>query len=171
MPGERRNRTVWGVGPRGSLSVLGAGFTFIELLSVLVVIGLILIIALPKLNEAFRQRSVVTAADRLVLAHSLARSTALRYGRVAQLHIDPTKTQFWVDVDTSGTGQRQIIGGVQTLSSGGLTFTATRTLLCFDARGLPTTRTGCTAGGDTVVFTLSGRTSSVVVTSLGKVLR
>jgi hypothetical protein len=87
------------------------------------------------------------------------------------LHIEPANTRFYVDVDTSGTGQRAIIGGVQTLNAGGLTFTATRTLLCFDARGMATTRGGCTGGGDTVTFTLGPRTQTVTVTSLGKVLR
>ena len=148
-----------------------AGFTLIQLLIVLVLLSLMLLIAIPKLNSAFRQRTVSTAADRLVLAHTLARSTALRYGRVAQLHIDPATTSFWVDVDTTGAGQRQIIGGVQSVAVPGLTLTATRQLLCFDARGLATTRGGCTGGADTVVITLSERSSTVIITSLGKVLR
>jgi Tfp pilus assembly protein FimT len=147
------------------------GFTIIQLITVFVMFSLMLLIAIPKLNSAFRQRSVSTGSDRLVLAHTLARSTALRYGRVAQLHIDPTNKSFWVDVDTTGAGQREIIGGVQTVAVPGLTLTATRQLLCFDARGLATTRGGCTGGADTVVFTLSERSSTVIITSLGKVLR
>ena len=158
-------------GSGGSVEPVGNGFTLTELIIVLVMFAMLAAVAVPKVMEAFRQRSVMTAADRLVLAHTLARSTALRYGRVAQLHIEPANTRFYVDVDTSGTGQRAIIGGVQTLNAGGLTFTATRTLLCFDARGMATTRGGCTGGGDTVTFTLGPRTQTVTVTSLGKVLR
>ncbi len=135
------------------------------------VVGVLLAIMIPKLIPAFRQRRVATAADRFVLAHSLARSTAIRYGRVARLNLVPSATRFWVDVDTSGAGQRQIIGSVETLSEGGLTMTATRNLLCFDARGFATTRGGCTGGGDTVTFTLGNRTTTLTVTSLGKVLR
>ena len=173
--GRSRSEGCSGVGDieptRGDIR-LRAGFTLIQLLIVLVMFSLMILIAIPKLNNAFRQRTVSTAADRLVLAHTLARSTALRYGRVAQLHIDPSSTSFWVDVDTIGGGVgRQIIGGVQSVAVPGLTLTATRTLLCFDARGLATTRGGCTGGADTVVLTLSGRSSTVIVTSLGKVLR
>src|SRR5207249_8023421 len=115
--------------PTGRATVPEAGFTLTQLVIVLVMFSVMLLMAVPKLDAIFRERTVETAADRLVLAHSLARSTALRYGRVAQLHVDAANTRFWVDVDTTGAGQRAIIGGVQTVSSGGLTFTATRTLL------------------------------------------
>ena len=157
--------------PPGRATAPEAGFTLTQLVIVLVMFSVMMLIAVPKLDGIFRERTVETAADRLVLAHSLARSTALRYGRVAQLHVDAANTRFWVDVDTTGAGQRAIIGGVQTVSSGGLTFTATRTLLCFDARGLATTRTGCAGGDDTVIFTLGSRADTVTITALGKVLR
>ena len=148
-----------------------AGFTLIQLATALGLVSLLLLIAIPKLMPAFRQRTVAIAADQFVEAHSLARSTGVRYGRVARLNLTPSLARFWVDVDTSGTGVRQIIGTVQTLSTPGLTMTATRTLLCFDARGMATSRGGCTGGADTVTFTLEDRTATVIITSLGKVLR
>ena len=148
-----------------------AGFTLTQLAIAMGLVGLLALIAIPKLMPAFRQRTVAIAADQFVVAHSLARSTGVRYGRVARLNLTPSLVRFWVDVDTSGTGVRQIIGTVQTLSTPGLTMTATRTLLCFDARGMATSRGGCTGGADTVTFTLDDRSTTVIITSLGKVLR
>jgi Tfp pilus assembly protein FimT len=147
------------------------GLTLTEAVITLVVVGILLAVAVPKLLPDFRQRTVATAADRLILAHSLARATALRYGRVARLNLDPTNRRFWVDVDTSGTGLRQIIGSMQYVNTPGLTITATRTLLCFDARGVATSRGGCSGAADTVTITLDDRSTTLITTSLGKVLR
>ena len=157
-------------GSRGSAQS-ERGISLTEALISLVVVGILLAVALPKLIPAFRQGTVGTTADRVVLAHSLARATAVRYGRVARLNLDPSLGRFWVDVDTSGTGLRQLIGSMQYLSTTGLTMTATRTLLCFDARGVGTSRGGCTGAADTVTFTLGVRSSRLITTSLGKVLR
>src|SRR5919197_6696157 len=82
------------------------GFTVPEMLMVVVIVSVLMAIGVPKLTTTFQGRSVATAADQFVLAHSLARSTALRYGRQAQLHVDTVAGRLWVDVDTSGTGQR-----------------------------------------------------------------
>ena len=130
-------------------------------------------IALPKLIPAFNRSTVGSAADQVVLAHSLARATAVRYGRVARLNLDPTNLRFWVEVDTSatGTGLLQRIGGMQTLNTTGLTMSATRTLLCFDGRGFGTTRGGCSGIADTITIALGSRSTTVTITSLGKVLR
>ncbi|HEV8358109.1 MAG TPA: GspH/FimT family pseudopilin [Gemmatimonadales bacterium] len=133
--------------------------------------GILLAVALPKLIPAFRQSTVATTADRVALAHSLARATAVRYGRVARLNLDPSLGRFWVDVDTSGTGLRQNIGAMQYLTTTGLTMTASRTLLCFDARGFATTRGGCAGADATVTIALGGRSTTLTITSLGKVLR
>ncbi|HYT70068.1 MAG TPA: GspH/FimT family pseudopilin [Gemmatimonadales bacterium] len=147
------------------------GFTMIELAIVLVIAGLIAGVAGPKLADGLRQQSVRAAADQFVLAHSLARSTALRYGRVAELRIDAAGTRFWVEVDTSGTGVRDTVGFVRNPADAGVKMTSTRTLLCFDARGLATTGGACQPGDATVVFASSSRAATVRVTTLGKVLR
>jgi len=147
------------------------GFTMIELAIVLVIAGLLTAMAVPKLAAAFRQRSVSSAGDQFVLAHSLARSTALRYGRVSELHVDAAAARFWVEVDTSGTGVRDTVGFVHSLADAGVKVISTRTLLCFDARGLATTSNTCPPGDATIVFTSSKSVDTVRVTTLGKVLR
>ncbi len=147
------------------------GFTMIELAIVLVIAGLLTAMAAPKLAAAFRQRSVSSAGDQFVLAHSLARSTALRYGRVSELHVDAAAARFWVEVDTSGTGVRDTVGFVHSVAGDGVRMSSTRALLCFDARGVATTGGSCQSGDVTVAFASSQRVDTVWVTALGKVLR
>ena len=148
----------------------GDGFTLIEMLIVLTVMGTLVAILLPSMVTAYRQRATRGAVDRLAMTHALTRATAIRSGRVAELHIDAANTRFWVEVDTSGTGIRDTVG-LMTDLAGQVTMTSTRSLLCFDSRGLTTTRNACEAGDALVEFSLEGRTDTLQTTVLGKVLR
>ncbi len=148
----------------------GDGFTLIEMLIVITVMGVIVAVSLPSMVTAFRQRATRGAVDRLAMSHGLARATAVRFGRVAELHIDAANGRFWVEVDTSGTGIRDTIGVMNDLD-GQVTMLSDRTLLCFDLRGLTTTRGACEAGDALVQFSLLGRTDTLQTTVLGKVLR
>lgn len=148
------------------------GVTLLELAIVLVAIGMMSAVALPRFSAAFRQQATVTAVDRFVRAHELARSTAVRFGRVSRLHIDASTGRFWVDVDTSGTGVRDTIGAIRTLADLGVQMTSTDTLTCFDARGIPSTTSAiCQMAAATLVFSQAGRAETLTVTTLGKVLR
>ena len=146
------------------------GFTLIEMLIVLTVLGVMVAVAMPSMVTAFRQRATRGAVDRLAMAHGLARATAVRFGRVAELHIDAANGRFWVEVDTSGTGIRDTVGLMNDLA-GQVTMSSNRSLLCFDSRGLVTTRGQCDPGNVTVQFSMQGRTDTFQTTVLGKVLR
>ncbi len=104
------------------------------------------------------------------MTHSLARSTAVRYGRVSELHIDATNVRFWVEVDTSGTGIRDTVGLMNDLARQ-VTMSSNRSLICFDPRGLTTTRDACEGGDAMVQFSRSGRVDTLEITALGRVLR
>ena len=117
----------------------GDGFTLIEMLIVTTIMGFLAAVLMPNMVTAFRQRATSGSVDRLMIAHGLTRATAIRFGRVAELHIDAANKRFWVEVDTSGTGVRDTVGLVNQLDAA-LTVTSTRSLLCFDARGLATAR-------------------------------
>ena len=149
------------------------GFTMIEMIMVLGLIGIVAAIGGPKVGAALQRRTTASAADQFALTQSLTRSTAIRYARVAQLHIDAAGRRFWVDVDTSanGTGQRATIAYVRDVSATGLTMTSTRTLLCFDARGLPSTAGSCEPADAKVVFSDGATADTIATTALGKVLR
>ena len=148
-----------------------AGFSLTEQLVVITIIGLLTVIAAPSFTDAVHKRATSTASDRFVMAHGLARSTALRYGRVSQLHIDAPQAKFWIDVDTSGMGQRALITNVHNVNTGGLTMTSNRSLLCFDPRGLSSTSGPCEPGDALLVFSSADKVDTVRITALGKVLR
>jgi len=149
------------------------GFSMIEGIMVVSVIGIVAGLGGPKISSALQRRTTASAADRFVLTHSVTRSTALRYGRIAQLHIDAEAQSFWVEVDTSvnGIGQRATIADVRYVTDTGLKMTSNRALLCFDARGLASTIGSCESGDAIVIFSDGVMADTVVTTILGKVLR
>jgi prepilin-type N-terminal cleavage/methylation domain-containing protein len=149
------------------------GFTLLEVIIVLALSAVIAAVGVPKLSAELRRRTTQTAVDQFATAHSLARVTAVRYGRVAQLHIDASTRRFWVDVDTSanGVGQRATIWYVRDLTTPGLVMTSNRSLLCFDARGLPLVLGACESGDATVIFTATEKADTVKTAALGKILR
>lgn len=149
------------------------GFTLLEAIIVLAMLAVVAAMGAPKLSAELRRRTTQLAVDQLATAHSLARATAVRYGRVAQLHIDPSTTRFWVDVDTSanGAGQRATIWYARNLAQSGLVMTSNRSLLCFDPRGVPLVVGACEAGDAQVIFTASDRADTLRTAALGKILR
>jgi Tfp pilus assembly protein FimT len=145
----------------------------IESLMVVSIIGVIAAIGAPKVSSALQRRTTASAADQFVVVHSLTRSTALRYGRIAQLHVDAPAQRFWVDVDTSanGIGQRATIANIRYVNEVGLHMVSTRALLCFDARGIASTSGSCESGDASVIFSDGVKADTVATTTLGKVLR
>lgn len=152
-----------------------SGFTFFEILMVISVSSILMAIAMPRSSDRSRQ-AVKFAADRFARAHSLARATGIRMGRMGELHINAGTGRFWVESDTSGTGVQDTIGIVSDLSVEAVTMTSARTLLCFDGRGLPDIRVTnaggtCEPANATIVFSRSGQADTVEITALGKVIR
>jgi prepilin-type N-terminal cleavage/methylation domain-containing protein len=149
------------------------GFTMIEAILVVAVLAIVAAMGAPTLSTALQRRTTASAADQFVVTHSLTRSTALRFGRVAQLHIDAAAQRFWVDVDTSanGIGQRATIANVRYVTDNGLHMTSNRALLCFDARGIASTLGSCESGDAKVIFSDGAMADTVTTTILGKVLR
>lgn len=149
------------------------GFTLLEVIIVMALLAIVAAMGAPKLSAALRKRATQTAVDQFATAHSLARATAVRYGRVAQLHIDASTKRFWVDVDTSatGAGQRATIWYMRDLTQPGLVMTSSRTLLCFDARGLPLVVGACQAADAQIIFTALDKADTVTTAALGKIIR
>ncbi|HSG80603.1 MAG TPA: GspH/FimT family pseudopilin [Gemmatimonadota bacterium] len=149
------------------------GFSIAELIVVLILAGVAIAIVSPSVNRAFRRTGVRAAVDEFASTHSLARSAAVRYGRTAEMHIDASNARFWVEVDTSSTssGVMDTVGVVKFVDANAVTITTTTDLLCFDARGLPSTQNSCDAPNATVVFSSGTRVDTVTITALGRVLR
>ena len=149
------------------------GFTIIDVIVTTGLVALVAGIGAPELTDALRRRATQTAADQFTSTHALARATAIRYGRVAQLHIDAASRRFWVDVDTSANnvGQRAVVRYERVLSDPGVQVSSDRALLCFDASGLASDIAPCERGDAQLVFSLVDAADTVRTTVLGKVLR
>ena len=161
-------------------SSMKSGFTTLELLTVTVLFGLMTAIAGPKFYATYASTTTRTTADRLVRAAEMARAAAVRYGRDAELRVDTTTKKFWVQVDTSAnlTGVKDTIGIVQNLASTkvGMALkvngaSSASAVVCFDVRGLRSSRSSCQSGSIAVEFRLDSHVDTVQVTTLGKVIR
>ncbi len=149
------------------------GFSLAELMVVLILIGVAVAIVSPSIGRTFRRTGVRASVDEFASTHSLARSAAVRYGRLSELHIDATNGRFWVEVDTSSTGTvfKDTVGVVKHLDSNGVTISTSTDLLCFDARGLPSTSSPCDQPDAEIIFSSGSRVDTVSITALGRVMR
>src|ERR1041384_728223 len=128
-----------------------SGITYMELMGVCVVIGILILIIIPRIDVSLRAARRHAAASQFATAHDMARAAAVRYGRVAEFHIDAANGVYYAAVDTTlnGTGTKDTVGLVHRLPASDMTTTSTRTLVCFDRRGLASTPRSCPAGGAT----------------------
>ena len=56
------------------------GFTLLEIVITMSLLSVIAAMGAPRLSAALRRRTTQTAIDQFATAHSLARTTAVRYG-------------------------------------------------------------------------------------------
>ena len=150
-----------------------SGFSLLEILTVVLIVGIMAGITFPRIGGVQTRFAVRGAVTEFMSAHSLTRATALRQGGVAELHIDATNDRFWVEVDTSvaRSGVMDTVGFIVDLSTERVGLTSTETVLCFDGRGLPSTAAGCATSGATVSFTREDIADTIRTTALGKILR
>lgn len=147
-----------------------SGFTAVEMVAVLTIAAVIMAVAGPPLARIHQRAVLRQAVDALAANHALARATAIQNGRVAELHIDPASDRHWVQVDTGLNEVAATVGPTVLFNRGSLA--SDRTLLCFDARGMPTSAGACDPPDATVEFRLaSGLRDTLRITGLGRVIR
>ncbi len=150
-----------------------AGFTLLELLIVVVMLGLVYGVVMPPIARARLEAAVHNARYEVVSTISLARATAIRYGRRAVLRIDAEGDRLWIEVDTTvaATGAVDTLG----LSSLGADLRAdlqsNRSALCFDGRGIGVTGVECPNTGARIVVKVGERVDTVRVSPSGWLLR
>ena len=148
------------------------GYSLIELVMAMVVIGIAALITTPRLAAGRRATVRRTVVNEFIAAHSLASVTAVRQGRVAELHIDAPTGRYWIVVDTSTAGGvTDTIGPIRQIQDPTVSMVSDRTLLCFDAQGLATTVGACEEGDATVTFSFPDYSKTVEMMLLGKLLR
>ena len=148
------------------------GFTIAELMLGVTVAGLLTSIALPGFAEMRDRAAVRSVTAEFVSTHSWARTVAMRYGRLTYLLIDDAAGRYWVMTDTTlaRTGI-DTIGVVHDVSDDNVTMDSPTGILCFDARGIASSRMPCPTASTVIRFAAAGDTTEITVTALGKVLQ
>ncbi len=151
-----------------------SGITLIELLLVIAVLAATSTIALPAIARMRVAASVQNSKAAVVSSLSLARATAMRYGRPAVLRIDAAGDRVWVEVDTTSVGDGTVVdtlGSFDFAAKLNVDLMSDRTSFCFDGRGVGTTSTTCPLAGAEIVVRRQTRADTVVVSPLGRVLQ
>lgn len=131
-------------------------------------------VALPAISRTRITAAVQNSRHVVVSSVSLARATAIRFGRPAVLRLDLDADRLWIEVDTTTAGQAAAPATVGTFDFAAemkVDLEGNRTALCFDGRGIGTTGSGCSQAGGIVIVSLQDRSDTVVVTPLGRVIR
>ena len=145
------------------------GFTTIEMIIVVVMIGIIAVIGFPKIRRALDTTNVRSTRVYLGTAVATARAVAVQRGCRAAVHFSSPGTVWVTACSRTNAATTDTIGGVVDLASRyNVTLAATSDSIRFDPRGLnmdnalTTVRiTGATSYG----------TDSVLVNQLGRVVR
>ncbi len=127
----------------------------------------------PNAVDTWDRLAVRAAFDEFTAAHNKTRMAALRFNRTAELSIDVSAQSFWVQVDTSlaGTGVMDTVGAVVNLADDNVNLKATRSLLCFDSRGIATSVGSCQAANVAVLFSRGVHVDTLTSTATGLITR
>lgn len=144
------------------------GFTLVELITVIVILGIVAAIALPRLTDrsAFQARGF---EDEMLAALRYARSLAVASGCPVQVSIDCTNNEYALNQQTDATGDCTA-GGFNVnvtdpatqaptyvgTAPAGITLCAAPVTFVFDVRGQ------AIGGAPNVVLTLGGNTNRTI---------
>ncbi|MFB3894064.1 MAG: GspH/FimT family pseudopilin [Phycisphaerae bacterium] len=78
------------------------GFTLIELVLVLIVVGVVLALCAPRMKGFFTSRQAADAATSLVALTKCARSHAIAQGLPCRLNVDAKSGQYWLTIQQAG---------------------------------------------------------------------
>ncbi len=142
------------------------------MLIALVLVAIAYTIAMPAIGRGRVSAAVHNAKYVVVSNLSLARATAMRFGRPSVVRLDSFRERIWIEVDTTvaGTGVVDSLAYFDLANDLQVNLESNRSSLCFDGRGVGTTTADCPEGGAIIVLSLAGRADTVVVSALGRVV-
>lgn len=146
-----------------------AGFSLVEMMFVLLIIGLMAAMGMPRMMRWFSTLGSKSAVNQVIADIQLARIQAVRQGQTVSLRIDQEGRRYRVTADSAnGTVARTI--KTVSLTGGNYANTylePTTARIAFDSRGL--LRTGSYGGA--VVVRRGDVSNRLQVTGLGRVQR
>lgn len=145
------------------------GFTLVELMVVVVLVGVLMRFALPFFRTGTTKSDVRGAADAAAAIHELTKQTAIQRSRVTRMVMDRSaSTMVAVANKVSGSGVDTVGKVVSLASRFGVTFTTspTRDTLIFTPRGI-----GTESSDTKIIITKGGFYDTVSVSSAGRLIR
>ena len=144
-----------------------AGFTLTEMLVVVVVMGTLTMISLPKFAGLQERSRLTSARQEIEAAIATARAAAVQKGRTATLTINGNSLRVTVTSANGGT-QTVVIPPMPLDSVYGVTLSATNASITFDMRGFVSPRLGGTG-----IYRLAATTrrDSVCITAIGQLMK
>jgi type II secretory pathway pseudopilin PulG len=135
-------------------------FTVVELMAVMIIIGIITIIALPKFTETVRNSKVRSARDEVVAYFMRAHAVAIQRGQRTHVRIAGDR----MSVVTEANGIEQTILASDLQEGHGVSLYATQNEFTYDPRGFAQN----IVGSGRVIVSRDSRAMPVCVTGLGK---
>lgn len=148
---------------------LKAGFTLIEILLVIVIVGIMMTVAIPYLRTSSTKTAVRGAGDTIARLYATARATSIQRGKISWLVLNHTaSTVMVIAKKVSGTGVDTIVRPENLMTRYSVTFTNSNDSLVFTPRGV-----GANLTPTTVIITSSaqGIVDTVTIYPTGKIVQ
>lgn len=144
------------------------GFSLIEMLVVIILIGIMTAVALPYLRTGPSRSSVQGANSAIASYHAIARNAAIARGRTAVLVIQATApAMVLVVVRRPGSSAVDTVGSVANLySTFSVTLTTSSDSVIFTPRGI-----GISAASTTVISSRGGVSDTLTISAAGRLIR
>ena len=140
------------------------GFTLIELVIAIVLIGVMAAFMFPRIGEGLRRQDVKSARNAITTMHAQAKATAIQRGRPVAMVQRSNRVIL--------LSRHPVTGAVDTIAVQnlaeryGVSLSTTEDSLVFDARGL-----GMESSSTRITVSKAGISDTIVITSIGSVLR
>jgi prepilin-type N-terminal cleavage/methylation domain-containing protein len=142
------------------------GFTFVEMMTVIILVGIIAAFGIPRLRGSLEKQNVRSGKAAIATLVATARSVAVQRGCPATLHMNTDSV--WVTACGVNPPAASVTVGTKKFvaSTYGVTLSSTAPTIVYDPRGLSTLF-------QTTTVQVIGTTiqDSVVINQLGKVVR
>jgi prepilin-type N-terminal cleavage/methylation domain-containing protein len=145
------------------------GFTLFELLVVVVIIGVVSIVAFPRIQAAWVRSSMHGARNKIVAIYASSRAAAIETNRSVWVHF--RGDTVWVTASprlaTTGTGTVDTLGNVQSLNAAyGIGLASSSDSLQIDPRGL-----GVNSSSTSFSISKYGYADTLIVSGFGRIVR
>jgi type II secretion system protein H len=142
------------------------GFTLIEVLIVLTIIGIMLAVGIPTIGSQTSKGQLRSAMDAFSTMHAVAKQSAIQRGRQSRLVIDASEYKVIV-LSRNAAGTAWDTLRAESMSERfGVRFTTTRDTLVFSPRGI-----GGETSGTTVILIRGELADTLTISAAGRLMR